>query len=329
MKKEFETILFEYKEYIADVFVTYRMPPFIEDAFRVLNEIDIDLKHLLELQKYTAIPLNIVFNDNTVIPSQKNLQLFLKNLSILYESGIRYITIPFLSWIEAIKKVFPCLMIRSSVLFPVKSVSDFIELAATGIDGVCLHSNLIRSIDLLKEIEATRNKDFPNVKLSIIANEGCFGSCLLKQEHRTLTIKGESDHLRKGKYYCHIANGEIISLLKKASIIPLLTEYTKYERIIDYFKLTGRNSELIFGDSLKILDSYSKGKDILLNGINTYGENIPYIFTLLHKNQVTINRWLKRIENCGFNCYKCKYCEQLFSKSELIKLEDFLCKGNF
>ncbi|MBN2694361.1 hypothetical protein JXR93_06835, partial [bacterium] len=282
----------------------------------------------IALQNKYNIVFNLVFNDNTVIPSVENLNIFIENFNCFYKMGIRTITIPFLTWIKSIKKEFSELHIKNSVLIDVSTVSKFKEIASLGFDTISLSSVLVRNIDILKEIKFIRDLYYPNIKLLILVNEGCYGNCLYKNEHRMLTINNKKSNLVRGLYYCHIPNQNFSSIFKKASIIPLKREFNKFRKFIDIFKMTGRNSKVIFNNSIEEILNYKLGKQQLLSNFDIFGENIPHLFKILNKEEM-INKWINKIENCGFNCYKCNYCDLILNTEESIFLQNYLDNRSF
>ena len=84
------------------------------------------------ISRETGIPLSATFNSIWVLPTQKNLDEWIKNPS-LYETGIRIVTAS-ISWMLTgqIQKEFPELKVKNTILREVTKANEVIELAKAG-----------------------------------------------------------------------------------------------------------------------------------------------------------------------------------------------------
>jgi len=146
-----------------------------------------DHDYLIELalfiQEETGITASAVFNNIEVRPSQHNLDLWIQNFSQLYEAGIRSVTIPHTSWMATgqIKSSFPELFVKNTILRNVSEPRDIEKLAKAGFDYINLDRDLMRDHEKLLRFKKAKEKY--GVKLSLLANEGCLGGCIIMDEH--------------------------------------------------------------------------------------------------------------------------------------------------
>ena len=186
--EDFLKFLEEYKAYIYDFYFTCRIPPFTQDA---MGDIFIggeeDHKYLIDLalyiQKTLGITASAVFNNIEVRPSQENLDLWIENFKPLYEKGIRSVTIPHTHWLATgqIKKNFPDLFVKNTILRNVSEPRDIEKLAKAGFNYINLDRDLMRDRDRLLRFKKAKEKY--GVKLSLLANESCYGGCIMMDEH--------------------------------------------------------------------------------------------------------------------------------------------------
>ena len=185
---DFVEFLDEYREYIYDFYFTCRMPPFTQDAMGDVflggaedHEYLIGLA--LAIQKEKGITASAVFNNMMVRPSQSNLDLFIENFRQLYDAGIRSATIPHTTWMATgqIKAEFPDLFVKNTILRNVSEPRDIEKLAKAGFDYINLDRDLMRDHERLLRFK--KAKEMFGVKLSLLANEGCLGGCIIMDEH--------------------------------------------------------------------------------------------------------------------------------------------------
>lgn len=137
----------------------------------------------LEIQKFTGITASAVFNNVQVRPSQDNLDLFIENFKPLYDAGIRSATIPHTHWVATgqIQSAFPDLFIKNTILRNVSEPRDIEKLAKAGFNYINLDRDLMRDHEKLLRFKKAKEKY--GVKLSLLANEGCLGGCIMMDEH--------------------------------------------------------------------------------------------------------------------------------------------------
>ena len=62
----------------------------------------------------------------------------------------------------------------------------------------------------------------------------------------------------------------------------------------------GRDSFDRLNETMEIIESYSKGKEVLSSSSKTYLDGIPY---------EELRGWRKKIKKCKFQCWDCNYCD--------------------
>ena len=79
------------KDFVYDIYITIRIPPFLQDAMGVVfknkKEEKKSLEQAIRISKQTGIRLSATFNNILVRPSQDNLDLWIENFSKIYSSS--------------------------------------------------------------------------------------------------------------------------------------------------------------------------------------------------------------------------------------------------
>ena len=297
-----------YKDYIADLYFTCRIPPFTQDAMGEIFESGEDYKHTIDtalfIQEKTGISVSATFNNITIKPTQENLDLWIKSFKPLYESGVRVCTLPFVHWLATnqIKTEFPELEVRSSILMNTRIPTDVYNLVSNGFDSICVDRSLLRDKDtLLKIIDLKKIKPF---KLVLLANEGCLGKCPMMSEHflynNLRTDECQYLHSSISRVSCpKWDNDKKATVLKLGDIPPWKEEWDEFiSHGVDIFKMHGRES----------IDKLYETMDIVRNYVNN--ETILYDINL-KLNESNTEKWRKIIKNCRFECYSCNFCDMV------------------
>jgi len=150
------------KDWIYDIYFTCRIPPFTQDAMgAVFREEDRDVifENAMIIQKALGIKISATFNNINVSPKFENYKLFVDNLKPLYEKGLRCITIPHGHWVAmGLKKHFPEMEIKNTILRKVATGQDFWYNADQGFDYINLDRILMRDVEELKNIKKAQLK---------------------------------------------------------------------------------------------------------------------------------------------------------------------------
>ena len=327
--KTYCNFLLEHKDYIKDIYFTSRIPPFMQDAmgdvFVYKEDYNYAIDQALNIQNTIGIPVSATFNNIKVPPTQKNLDIFIKHFKPLYDKGIRIATIPHTHWMGTgqIKKAFPKLYVKNTILRDVRTAAEIVNLAKRGFDYINLDRDLMRDRDTLLRIKTAKEWIKENlgkeIHISLLANEGCLGNCPMMVEHF------EFNNSREG-YAPQYFNDPISRVscpkwdvddpsvhLKTANIPPWKEDWDEFidELGIDVFKMHGREAPSRLFETLEIIKRYAKNDEILIDNFNDYLEDN-------NLKEKPINAWRKKIKNCKFDCWECHYCDDIFRvKSEI------------
>ena len=314
--EEFVQFLSDYKEYIYDFYFTCRIPPFVQDAMGdVFMGGDDDWTYLIELALYiqesTGVTASAVFNNTEVRPSQDNLDLFILNFRQLYDAGIRSVTIPHTHWMATgqIKAAFPELFVKNTILRNVSEPRDIEKLAAAGFDYINLDRDLMRDHDKLLRFKKAKEKY--GVKLSLLANEGCLGGCIMMDEHyqfnntRTDGPQYFTDPISRVSCMKWDRQDQAVAL-KTANFPPWREDWEEFltDFGIDVIKMHGRESHTRLRETMDIIKKYAAGEEILYEHFNDFIEETNMV-------DKPINIWRNKIKNCKFDCWDCGYCDKI------------------
>jgi len=322
IREEFIPFLKKHKSLIYDLYFTVRIPPFEQDAMgSIFSDEDIPslISNALIIQNETKIPISAVFNNIFISPSEKNLDIFIKHFTPLYNLGVKSITIPFTSWLMfgKLQKSFPDLYIKNTVLQSVSEPREIYNLAINGFDYINLDRNLLRNQNKLKIIDKARKaaelKLGKTIKLSILFNENCIGNCPIQNEHYLYNV--HNDIKTQPNIFFKSSMGKISCLewekkspellLKKASVIND-EKFMNGLEMIDAFKLHGRESKNVFLNSLNIIKSTYDKTEII--------DELYYTRIKYNIKDIEYHTWIEKVKNCNFDCWDCTYCDDLFKK---------------
>lgn len=313
---EFYAFCAKNKDIIYDLYFTSRMPPFTQDAMGDIIVLQQDaysaIEAALHIQTTLGIRVSATFNNIKVPPTQKNLDLFILNFKQLYDAGIRSATIPHTHWVASgqIQKAFPELLIKNTILRNVSRPNEIAVLAQAGFHYINLDRDLMRDRDAL--IECRRAADKYKVKLSLLGNEGCVGNCSMMDEHFEF-----NNSRTEGPAYFHDPISRVScpkwsvtdpsTPLKTANIPPWREDWIELLQYVDVFKMHGRESINQIFDTMKIVENYVAGKEILFDEFKDYINDTNLV-------DRPIDAWRKIIKNCKFNCWDCNFCDKVYEK---------------
>jgi len=305
----------EYKDYIYDIYFTCRIPPFLQDAmgdvFIQTEDNLFVIESALYTNKETGIPISATFNNIEVRPTQKNLDTWIKNFKPLYDAGVRSCTLPHTHWLLTgqIKKHFPDLFVKNTILRNVKEPREVAALAAAGFNYVNLDRALMRDHDRIKEIVKVKNKF--NVKLSLLSNEGCLGGCPVMEEHfqfnntRSTGAQYFNDPISRVSCPKWDTDDSAIAL-KTGNFPPWREDWIEFINIgIDTIKMHGRESPTRMFETMDIIKRFANNEEILFDQFNSYIQE-----TSLIEKPITV--WRQKIKTCKFDCWECNYCDKVW-----------------
>ena len=316
--QSFIPFLKEYKDYIYDIYFTCRMPPFQQDAMG--DVIDGDERettfNALYVSEQTGIPLSATFNNIQVLPNQKNLDLFIENFKPVYDMGVRIATIPHTTWLLTgqIQKEFPELYIKNTILREVTRANEIVNLAKAGFNYINLDRDLMRDHDQLLRIKKAKEycaEIGKPVKISLLANEWCWGGCPIMPEHYHYNMvrgKQQPQYFNDAISRVSCSNWDEkdpANALKQATIPPWRNDWKEFVDLgIDVFKMHGRENAMRLMESMDIIKRWVDGEELLYPQFDEYIED-----TTLEEKPIDI--WRNKIKTCKFDCWDCNYCDSV------------------
>jgi len=313
--------LSEHKHLIKDLYFTCRIPPFETDAMGGLifrEERDTVINNALVISHVTGIPLSATFNNTKVSPSYDNYLKFVEHFRDIYNEGVRNITIPHTSWLRfGLKNEFPDLFVKNTIINRVNTASEVAVLFEEGFDYVNLDRKLMRDEDALKEItkakKAMEKKLNKKLYISLLWNENCEGSCPIQNEHfqynfnRTETENAYFETKMGEISPCVIKDDQSAVYVFKSASIPSYYSYINHlNNYVDVYKMHGRENKAVFTNTVNIITQYAKRELI----------NDPFRKVLDKGSKRDKDLFLKKTKNCKFDCWKCRFCDDLAERLE-------------
>lgn len=341
-ENEFLPWLDHHKNFIYDVYFTCRLSPFDQDAmgdvfrrgdWRAL------VNNAIVIQESLGIPLSATFNNYSVAPTIKNLNIFVDSFKPLYEAGIRTVTIPHTIWMlqGVIQREFPQLKVKNTILRNVQRPNELVKLAEAGFYYVNLDRDLMRDRDRLLEIKRAKDYIKKNIRddftVSLLANEGCWGNCPVQDEHFEFNFTRQefedptffSDPISKPT--CPRWDSiDPAGPLKVANFPPWKQDWDEFidQLGIDVIKMHGREHEPRLKETMQIITRYANNEEILFDDFNNYIKDRD-----LENKPITA--WRNKIKTCQFNCWDCRYCEDVVASKQknkwISQINDALIKA--
>jgi hypothetical protein len=210
-----------------------------------------------------------------------------------------------------IKKAFPDLFVKNTILRNVSEPRDIEKLAKAGFDYINLDRDLMRDHEKLKRFKKAKAQF--GVKLSLLANESCYGGCIMMDEHyqfnNTRTDGPQYFNDPISRVSCPKWNHEDFSVaLKTANFPPWRADWQEFidDLGIDVIKMHGRESHVRLKETMDIIARYANGDEILFDGFNDFIEETNMV-------DKPINIWRNKIKNCKFDCWDCGYCDKIMA----------------
>ena len=315
----------KHKPHIYDIYFTCRMPPFEQDAMGDVFENPMDLIDVaLKLQDATGIRMSATFNNTLVPVTQQNLDIFITNFQVLYDAGIRSVTVPHTHWVATgqIQKAFPELLIKNTILRQPETAKDVANLGKEGFHYVNIHRDLMRDRETLERIRKAADKY--NLKIALLANEGCHGGCSMMKEHFEYNNnrKDNPQYFNDPISRVSCAKWDVqdpATPLKQANIPPWREDWIDLLNVVDVFKMHGRESIARFYETLRIVENFAEGKEILFDTFNRYLDDN----TLANR---PIDAWRKIIKTCKFDCWDCNFCDKVYQSKSNLKVNPTVSK---
>lgn len=312
----------KYRAWIYDVYFTVRCGPFKQDAMGIdINEEEYDnlIDNAVLLNELTGVTISATFNNIRVNPSTENRLLFQEEFKKIYDKGIRSITLPFSHWTQAVKHQYPDLFIKNTILWRVRTGQQFVNAVEFGFDYINLDRELCRDRDALETIVRAKNhvkqKYGKDIKIALLANEGCLGNCPLLDEHslyNTLKTPAQVSYFDEPISFWSCKNwfsSDPSIPFKTANFTPWREDWDELLEYIDVIKMHGRENIDKLNQTMHLVKNYCDGNDII------EPQYIQYLkeFNIPEKRMLG---WRAKIKNCKFECWDCNACDDI-SKNKI------------
>jgi hypothetical protein len=301
------------------------------DIFILQEDTSSLIENAWNIQQHLGIPISATFNNTTVPPTQKNLDIFIKNFKPLYDAGIRNATIPHTHWMSTgqLKAAFPELYVKNTILRDVSTAVEVVNLAKSGFDYINLDRDLMRDRDtLLRLKEAKRwiktnlHKD---IKFSLLANEGCLGACPMMVEHFEYNNTRTSDtpqYFNDPISRVSCPKWEVDDpavFLKTANFSPWKEDWDEYLDVlgIDVFKMHGRESIDRLEETMTLVKRFAADEKFVWDTFENWVEECQ-----LQERPIQV--WRDKIRNCKFDCWECQYCDKIHEKKSPYDYSDIV-----
>lgn len=270
---------------------------------------------------------------------QDSLSDLVKQMSLLQEAGqMDGIVFSDAYILMALAKQAPQMVSRLEAVPSINFILDNIEKIASLLQmletsgfqtpaKLALDRELNRQPEKLKNLTATIRERFHNIKIELLANEGCLSNCPFRATHEAL-IAAANNGMAIDTLQINQQLGCVQSLHDAPQRIlasPFIRpeDVQHYQSQIDIIKICGR----------------SLGPDFLINTVKSYIEevspnNLLSLLDAVHwmskSRKIDPNNlpddFYQLLTSCNGDCKSCKVCRKLFSRAatELpLQLEDF------
>lgn len=208
---------------------------------------------LLKIQNELGIPISITFNEtypNRELTDDRSvLEGFIKHIQKYYDLGVRSCTISHvhLMALGILQYKFPEMLWKNTVNHIITKPQQVVDYHLLGYDVINLDRSLNRDMDMLREIAKVKKK-YPNIILSLLVSEACMPDCPFKTEHDTMNKNVGWDYWdHHGNISCKIWRHQEYNDLPRIGTEMVWADkatFDEYNDLVDYFKFSGRMSNL-------------------------------------------------------------------------------------
>jgi collagenase-like PrtC family protease len=180
-----------------------------------------------------------------------------------------------------------------------------------------LDRSLNRTPAALKDLSSRLRKTYPDIKLTLLANEGCLFRCPFKLSHDAQIAFANTGCAANETYTANEDLGCIRTLREHPEEIfksPFIRpeDVNKYEGIIDIIKLCGRT---LGPDFLTQVTTAYKNRQYQGNLLDLMDTMEWLQKTLYIDNRAIPKNFLQMISTCSRTCSSCDYCTELIKQT--------------
>ncbi len=317
-----------HKDILNDIFFTFRLEPFVTDAYMILTTETLNEIHvydMLKLQEKSGVTVTGTFNNILVSSTKETLEIFVKNLKPYYEGGLRSIIVPHQLWMYfgLLQKEYPDMIFKTTVLRRCLSAQDYWNFAKAGFDNVMLDRSLIRNFNELEKIKKAQTVFYKQygkyVKTTLLMLEGCQPNCPFWEEHYHHSLSIDNVGLNKNDFDQLFTLPQTYSCARhrckfSAMVLPILKDHLCFLfNNIDIFKMGGRRQgedTNMISYNIEVANNIIKLEQ-LDDPIIKYYHNLNYDILNILKETKLFKTWSNHITNCKGQCYNCNLCERI------------------
>ena len=277
-----------------------------------------DIKALISLCAQNGISRNFLMNKSILFfDDLKEIFSYLRQLDAA--SGITSITVADRAIVPFLQKVIPDVKIQSSVFLHIDSAPKIREAIKMGITEFCLDVTTNRNGAELERIKLLR-KTFPQIKIKLLANHGCYLHCFYLAKHEDWPVlvsqrkrvpKEEKrllvDFINEKK--CLYRTSDLTDEIRRPFIRP--EDITFYEKKgwTDYIKLAYRLDETpVLKRRMEAYFNRKYNGDICDLAPPNRGRLPGELL-----NSKFPKGFIEKLTSCGLDCEDCPYCTQVLS----------------
>jgi len=214
----------------------------------------------------------------------------------------------------SIKKVFPELYVKSTVLRRVRTAQEFWNYAEAGFDCVNVDRLMFRNQDGLLRIKEAQRKFYKMygryVDISMVVDENCLGNCPFWEEHyqHTMTSQLCREKSSNVEGFLVVPGYSDCKTITPLSLqrINFVCFYDELEKVFSYLDIVKFGGRRFFVDVFKHMDFLTKKKDLTCH---------PMLNEILVRNNVEevemLITWKERTRNCFYQCWDCNLCKDV------------------
>lgn len=305
---------------------------------RDIYQLNRELSRLRHVKKYAL--LNSRFHSPATCLEAGNINRIIHILETMLEEGnLDGITVVDFYLLQALSDASPELAAQLEAVPGINCMLDSFDRIQSCLDNIArtnfrlpsklnLDRSLNRKIEALEEVAASCCEKYPDLRLTLLANEGCLHCCHFKLSHDAhiahANLEGCSNRTHE--------------LNRRLGCIRILSDHPEEILRSPFIRPEDQKYYTPFADVLKICGR-TLGPDFLRRTISAYidGTYEGNLLALLDTQEWQVDRltlantdisrdFLERLTTCDHDCTDCGYCKSLFdriSRFQPLELKDF------
>jgi MoaA/NifB/PqqE/SkfB family radical SAM enzyme len=256
----------EYRDEISDLYFSapyfyegpnsYDANPFVRygDCMSAPTKNEEHIDYLFKIQDELGISISLTFNETPPHPAltgdREIFDGFVEHIRKFYDRGLRMCTISDIHMMGTgrLQEEFPEMHWKNTVNNIVRSAQGVMDFYALGFRTVLIDRSLNRDLDEIKKIGKLK-KTLPDLKISLLAREGCMPSCPFKLEHDSMGAVSQNRYWAEhGTVSCTKwrFTGEQSTMPRIGTDLVAIDEetYRAFAEVVDVFKYSGRNGKI-------------------------------------------------------------------------------------